>query len=155
VLSAPYSPPSSDQTHTRHSSLPSASLVDRALAVLTSASSDEEISESLLDIFGFDRIELVGDAISRRSSIKEEARIRDESVGLISCLPPGLSLSSPSELYVNNGKSPSLPLSLSVHCRRIKTNLGLLLLLLFPSAMNNSVQTAAGRHVYINLKHKS
>jgi hypothetical protein len=61
-------------------SLPSASLVDQALAVLTSASSDDVISESLLDIFGFDRIELVGEAISRRASIKEEARQRDENV---------------------------------------------------------------------------
>ncbi|GAA5973379.1 hypothetical protein JCM11641_003101 [Rhodosporidiobolus odoratus] len=56
-----------------NTSLPDPALANHALEILLSPSSDAEIQDSLLEIWGFDRIEHVGDAVRRRSEIVAEA----------------------------------------------------------------------------------
>lgn len=82
----PRSPPPSATAHSGiewlRASLPS-DVVPPALAILQSPSSDNDIADSLLELCGFDRIELVGEAIQRRSdiisSLNKPATIAPES----------------------------------------------------------------------------
>ena len=55
-------------------------LAEKALAILTSPSSDDVISASLLDVVGFDRVGVISDLIARRDAIRKDAQIRDRKV---------------------------------------------------------------------------
>lgn len=69
---APSPPPVSSSSASAlnwlHASLP-AGLVQQALDILQSPSSDDDISESLLELYGFEKIDSVGEAVQRRADI--------------------------------------------------------------------------------------
>ncbi|SCV72482.1 BQ2448_4019 [Microbotryum intermedium] len=54
-------------------SLPTQEDYDRALGILLSPSSDQDIAASLLEIYGFGSIESIGQAIEKRKSIQQQA----------------------------------------------------------------------------------
>jgi antiviral helicase SLH1 len=54
------------------SSLPSPTLVSQVLEILRSPSSNDDIAESLLELYGYDRIDSVGEAVRRRGQIIRE-----------------------------------------------------------------------------------
>lgn len=70
-----------------HSSLAPA-LLPSALALLTSSSTDEHAAQSLVDLVGFDHLELVGEAISRRSDMRAEAAAQASLEAQLQPLPP-------------------------------------------------------------------
>jgi antiviral helicase SLH1 len=74
------------------SSLPSPTLVSQVLEILRSPSSNDDIAESLLELYGYDRIDSVGEAVRRRGQIIRE----DLPTPLPSHLIPSSSSSSSS-----------------------------------------------------------
>lgn len=77
--------------------------VAHALEVLKSARSDAEIQDDLLDVFGFDAIEDMAEAVRRRADFKQQAHHSISSTG------NGISPA--------NGHSHSVPSQLSAHAR--------------------------------------
>lgn len=65
--------PSSSALTWLHSSLPDAGRAAFALEVLQSARSDAEIQDDLLDIWGFDGLDDIAEAVKRRNDIVAEA----------------------------------------------------------------------------------
>ena len=60
--------------------LPSDDLVEQVTASLLTSASDEQISERLLELFGLDRIDLVGETLSRRQDLITEVESRNTTV---------------------------------------------------------------------------
>lgn len=75
---APSPPPASSASASAldwlHASLPSG-LVQQALDILQSPSSDDDISESLLELYGFEKIDSVSEAVQRRADIVAAASL--------------------------------------------------------------------------------
>lgn len=71
LSSLPFAPPTALDWLTN--SLPSSSLVAQALSILRSPSSDADIAESLLELWGYEGIEQVSEAVRRRQEIVTDA----------------------------------------------------------------------------------
>lgn len=80
-----------------------------AQSLLASGAADDAISERLLELFGFDRIELVGEALRRRAGIRKALEAHDRTVIASTAVHAPRLPSAPSAPPIHHQHQPYVP----------------------------------------------